>query len=94
MGKIIVELPCNIGDTIYKITVDEIGKEVYLDQYIIQDVSIKSIKCCDDWENRSEIGVNLFLDLLIAINHINTLVDSEEYKDYDFFIFDEEYKRE
>lgn len=38
MGRII-ELPCEIGDNIYEIIVDDLGKEISLDRYIVQDVS-------------------------------------------------------
>ena len=48
MGKVIVELPCNIGDYVYEILADMRAKEVYFERYVVQDVSINGIKYCDD----------------------------------------------
>lgn len=60
MGKI-VELPCDIGDHIYEIIITR-DEEVYFCIYKIQDVSIKAIRYEDIWIDRSEIGINVFLN--------------------------------
>lgn len=56
MGKVIVELPCNIGDYVYEILADMRAKEVYFERHVVQDVSINGIKYCDDWKNKDVIG--------------------------------------
>lgn len=81
----IIELPCDIGDNIYEIIIDIRGKEIYFDRYIVQDVSIKSIKYCDEWKDRNEIGKRIFLDKEMARKAYNALKASDEFQDYKFF---------
>ena len=85
MGKV-MELPCDVGDLVYEIIIDNIGKEVCLDQYVVQDISIKSIKYCNEWKDRSEIGTKIFFDEDEAGNRLIELKKSIEYKDYMFYI--------
>lgn len=81
----IVELPCDIGDNIYEIIVDKIGKEVCFDCYVVQDVSIKTIKYCDEWKDRCELGTSIFLDQEIAEQIFKKMKMSDEYKNYLFY---------
>lgn len=83
MGKI-VELPCDIGDHIYEIIITR-DEEVYFCIYKIQDVSIKAIRYEDIWIDRSEIGINVFLNKEEAESVFNKLRRSDEYKSYRFF---------
>lgn len=85
MGKIIVELPCNIGDYVYEVLTDVRAKEVYFDQYIVQDVSIKGIKYCDYWKDRNEIGTHVFLDKESAKKIFENMKISNEFEGYIFY---------
>lgn len=90
MGKVIVELPCDIGDYVYEVLTDVRAKEVYLDQYIVQDVSIKAIKFCDDWKERNEVGIRIFLEKETAEQVFENMKNSDEYKNCRFFYGDKE----
>lgn len=80
-----IELPCEIGDNVYEIIVDTIGKEISLDCYTIQDVSIKAIKYCDEWKDRSELGTRIFLNEDIAEQAFESMKMLSEYKNYIFY---------
>lgn len=84
MGRII-ELPCEIGDNIYEIIVDDLGKEISLDRYIVQDVSILAIKYCDEWKDREELESRIFLRKEIVEQIYEKMKISDKYKDYTFF---------
>ncbi len=84
MGRLI-ELPCDIGDNVYEIIVDKIGKEIYLDCYIIQDVSINAIKYCDEWKDRCELGTRIFLNRHMAEQLFQNMKMLDEYKNYIFY---------
>lgn len=82
---IIVELPCNIGDNIYELIVDKISREIYLDRYVVQDVSMMSIKYSDEWNDRKEIGTKIFLNKEMAEKVFEDMKISNEYKECTFF---------
>lgn len=89
MGKL-VELPCDIGDTIYVVIATDKDKEVWLDSYIVQDISLKSIRYADFWSSRDQIGSTIFLTKEEAEKVFDSFKKSNEYKGYRFFYGDEE----
>lgn len=88
--KTFIEMPCNIGDIIYEIVIDDIGNEVYFEQYTVQDVSVKAIMYCDYWKNRDRLGKNIFLDKEKAHKIFKDIMCSEEFRGYKFFYYDKE----
>lgn len=84
MGKI-VELICDIGDLVYEIIVDDIGKEVCLDSHVVQDVSIKAVKYCDEWKNLNLIDESIFLNRDKADKIFQGMKSSSKYVGYNFF---------
>lgn len=89
MGRL-VELICDIGDYVYEIIVDDIGNEVCLDCYVVQDVSIKSVKFCDEWKALSLINESIFLNRDKADKVFQGMKSSSEYNGFKFFINDNE----
>lgn len=89
MGKI-VELICDIGDLVYEIIVDDIGKEVCLDCYAVQDISIKAVKFCDEWKDLNLIDKSIFLNRYKADKIFQEMKSSNKYTGYQFFINDNE----
>lgn len=80
----LVEIPCDIGDTIYEIIVCDSDKEVWCDSYIVEDISLKAIKFGDDWKNRSEMGTSIFLNKEDAVDKFEKLKTIEKLKSYKF----------
>ena len=89
MGRL-VELICDIGDHVYEIISDDIGKEVCLDRYVVQDISIKAVKFCDEWKALSLIDKSIFFNSDNANKAFQEMNFSSKYTGYKFFINDNE----
>ena len=49
-GKLLV-LPCRVGDTVYEILEETVPNHYfYINEWKVQDVSVKAVKYADDWE--------------------------------------------
>lgn len=46
----VVVLPCKVGDVVYEIIEDTVPTHhCYIEEYEVQDVSVKAVKYADDW---------------------------------------------
>lgn len=62
-GKL-VELPCKVGSTVYEVFVDEIPtRQCYMNEYVVEDISTKSIYYADDWINLEDYKDFVFFDI-------------------------------
>ena len=50
-GRLLV-LPCKVGDTVYEIIEETVPNHYfYINEWKVQDVSVKAVKYADDWES-------------------------------------------
>ena len=50
-GRLLV-LPCKVGDTVYEIIEETVpNRYFYIDEWKVQDVSVKAVKHADEWES-------------------------------------------
>ena len=61
------------GDSVYEIFIDEI-EGPYINQYTVQDVSLKSIRYSDEWFSIEGIGEYIFLSQETAQNKRDRLL--------------------
>lgn len=49
-GRLLV-LPCKVGDTVYEIIEETVpNRYFYINEWKVQDVSVKAVKYADEWE--------------------------------------------